>query len=184
MLLPVNIYVLNQISWTLQSNTCQDPVAEQTESISFLTSWYVKTRHCKRQGERWHVPPLRASADHWQDSARCRQQFPFKKLRRWSYLIGFKCRIDARLCRCVIRRDLLLMDSDEFYHAVSPRVCVAQLRGCGIKCVPGTSGFITVLCSYICTRVMLKYSKSWDRLQSITPVKPDNGTVYWSLDKI
>lgn len=92
-----NIHVLNLISSTLQSNTCQDPVAEKTESISFLTRWYMKTRHCKRQGERCLIPPLRASADHWQDSARCRQHFPFKKLQRWSYLIGFKCRIDARL---------------------------------------------------------------------------------------
>ncbi len=150
--------------WIRFAGLCQDPVAEQTESISFLTSWYVKSRHCKRQGERWHIPPPRASADLWQDCG---------FLWRWSYLIGFKCRRDARLCRCVIRRNLLLMDSDEFYHAVSPRVCVAQLRGCGVKCVPGNSGFITVLCSYICARscwntVNLETDCKASHMQSLT----------------
>lgn len=65
--------------------------------------------------------------------------------------------------------DLLLMDSDEFYHAVTPRV--AQLRGCGIKCAPWTSGFYYSPVRFY-AQVMLKYSNSLR--QSIDPVNPDS----------
>ncbi len=69
--MPVNVITSQHLCFESDLlDSCQDPVAEQTESISFLTSWYVKSRHCKRQGERWHIPPPRASAD------LCRLRFP------------------------------------------------------------------------------------------------------------
>ncbi len=159
MLLPVSIYVLNQICWTRVRIRWQNRLKASLFSPADMWNLdIVKGR--VRDGTSLHRELQQISAD-------C------GFLWRWSYLIGFKCRIDARLCRCVTRRDLLLMDSDEFYHAVSPRVCVVQLRGCGVKCVPGNSGFITVLCSYICARscwntVNLETDCKASHMQSLT----------------
>lgn len=69
------------------------------------------------------LPSSGASADLWWDSARLQTADSFsQKPPRWSYLIGFKWRIDTRLARCKIHSDWWLRSVDGFYRFAS--LCV------------------------------------------------------------